>query len=51
MLAFGGVEAQLPISGPAVADVWGVLENVMVISAGDEFAIIRLEETVCCLRR
>ncbi len=37
MLAFGGVEVQLPISGPAGADVLGVLENIMAISGGDEF--------------
>ncbi len=44
MLAFGGVEVQLPISGPAGADV---LENIMAISGGDEFDVIRKEEAVC----
>ncbi len=47
VLAFGGVEVQLPISGPAGADVGGVLENIMAISGGDEFDVIRIEEAVC----
>ncbi len=34
VLVFGGVEVQLPISGPAGADVKGVLENIMAISGG-----------------
>ncbi len=40
VLAFGGVEVQLPISGPAGADVWGVLENILAVSGGDEFDVI-----------
>ncbi len=32
VLAFGRVEVQLPISGPAGADVLGVLENTMAVS-------------------
>ncbi len=47
VLAFGGVEVQLPISGPAGADVKGVLENIMAISGGDEFEVNHIEETVC----
>ncbi len=47
VLAFGGVEVQLPISGPAGADVKGVLDNIMAISGGDEFDVNRIEETVC----
>ncbi len=30
--AFGGVEVQLPIAGPAGADVKGVLENIMAVT-------------------
>ncbi len=40
MLAFGGVEAQLPIFGPDSAAVKGVLENIMAVSVGDEFNVI-----------
>ncbi len=47
VLAFGGVEVQLPISGPAGADVKGVLENIMAISGGEELDVIRIEEAVC----
>ncbi len=47
LLAFGGVEVQLPISGPAGADVKGVLENIMAISGGEELGVIRIEEAVC----
>ncbi len=47
VLAFGGVEVQLPISGPAGADVWGVLENIMAVSGGHEFDVICIEEAVC----
>ncbi len=32
VLAFGGVDVQLPIFGPACADVKGVLENIMAVS-------------------
>ncbi len=41
VLAFGMVEVQLPISGLAGADVWGVLENIMASLGGDEFDVIR----------
>ncbi len=34
VLAFGGVEVQLPIFGPAGADVKGVLRNIMAIFLG-----------------
>ncbi len=34
VLAFGAVEVQLPTSGPAGADVKGVLENIMAVSGG-----------------
>ncbi len=47
VLAFGGVEVQLPITGLAVADVKGVLENIMAVSGGDEFDAICIEEAVC----
>ncbi len=36
VLAFGGVEVQLPIFGPAGAAVKGVLENIMVVSGGGD---------------
>ncbi len=39
-LAFGGVEVQLPISGPAGADVRGVLQNIMAVSGSNEFDLI-----------
>ncbi len=32
VVAFGGVEVQLPICGPAGADIQGVLENIIAIS-------------------
>ncbi len=32
VVAFGGVEVQLPICRPAGADIQGVLENIMAIS-------------------
>ncbi len=32
VLAFGGIEVQLPIFEPAGADAWGVLENIVAIS-------------------
>ncbi len=47
VLVFGGVEVRLSISGPAGTDVKGVLENIMAISGGDEFDVIRIEEAVC----
>ncbi len=47
VLVFGGVEVRLPISGPAGTDVKGVLENIMAISGGDKFDVIRIEEAVC----
>ncbi len=47
VLAFGGVEVQLPIFGPAGADVKGVLENMMAVSGGDEFDVISIEAAVC----
>ncbi len=47
MLAFGGVDVQLPIFGPAGAAVNGVLENIMAVSEGDEFNVICTEEAVC----
>ncbi len=47
MLAFGGVEVQLPIFGPDSAAVKGVLENIMEVSGGDEFNAICIEEAVC----
>ncbi len=34
VLAFGGVEVQLPIFGPDSAAVKGVLENIMAVSGG-----------------
>ncbi len=46
MLAFSGVEVELPISGQADADVQGVLENIMAVSGGDEFNVICIEEAV-----
>ncbi len=47
VLAFGGVEVQLPIFGPDSAAVKGVLENIMADSGGDEFNVICIEEAVC----
>ncbi len=47
VLAFGGVEVQLPIFGPADADVKGVLENIMAISGDHEFDVICMEVAVC----
>ncbi len=47
VLAFGGVEVQLPIFGPDSAAVKGVLENIMAVSGGDEFNVICIEEAVC----
>ncbi len=47
VLAFGGVEVQLPFFGPAGDDVEGVLENIMAVSGGDEFDVICIEEAVC----
>ncbi len=47
VLAFGGVEVQLPIFGPDDAAVMGVLENIMAVSGGDEFNVICIEEAVC----
>ncbi len=47
VLAFGGVEVQLPILGPASTAVKGVLENIMAVSEGDEFNVICIEEAVC----
>ncbi len=40
VLAFGGVEVQLPIFGPDSAAVKGVLENIIAVSGGDEFNVI-----------
>ncbi len=48
VLAFGGVEVQLPIFGPDSAAVKGVLENIMAVSRGDEFNVIYIQEAVCC---
>ncbi len=47
VLAFGGVEVQLPIFGPDSAAVKGVLENIMAVSGCDEFNVICIEEAVC----
>ncbi len=47
VLAFGGVEVQVPISGPADADVWGVVENIMACSRGNDLDVICVEEAVC----
>ncbi len=47
VLAFRGVEVQLPIFGPDSAAVKGVLENIMAVSGGDEFNVICIEEAVC----
>ncbi len=47
VLAFGGVEVQLPIFGLAGADVKGALDNIMAISGGDEFDVICIKEAVC----
>ncbi len=47
VLAFGEVEVQLPIFGPASAAVLGVLENIMAVTGGDEFNVICIEEAVC----
>ncbi len=47
VLAIGGVEVQLPIFGPTGADDYGVLENIMAVSGGNEFDVIRIEEAVC----
>ncbi len=46
MLAFGGVEVQLPIFGPDSAAVKGLLENIMAVSGGDEVDVICIEEAV-----
>ncbi len=46
-LAFGGVEVQLSIFGPAGTDVKGVLEDIMMETGGDEFYVICIEEVVC----
>ncbi len=46
VLAFGEIEVQLAISGPAGADVKGVLGNIMANSGGDEFGVIRIEEAI-----
>ncbi len=46
VLAFGGVEVQLPIFGPAGAGVKGVLENIMAVSGVDEFDVICIEAAV-----
>ncbi len=35
VLAFSGVEVQVPIPGPAGTGVSGVLENIMAVSGGD----------------
>ncbi len=40
VLAFGGVEVQLPIFGPAGAVVKGVLANTMAVSGGYEVKVI-----------
>ncbi len=47
VLAFGGVEVQVPNFGAAGADVKGVLKNIMAVSGGDEFDVICIEEAVC----
>ncbi len=47
VIAFGGFEAQLPILGPAGADVWRVFENIMAVMGGDEFDAICIEGAVC----
>ncbi len=47
VLAFGGVEVQLPIFVPDSTAVKGVLENIMAVSGGDEFNVICIEEAVC----
>ncbi len=46
MLAYGGVEVQLPIFGPACAAVYGVWENIMAASGGNEYEAICIEEAV-----
>ncbi len=46
-LSFGGVEVQLSIFGPAGTDVSGVLEDILVVTGGDEFDVICIEEVVC----
>ncbi len=46
VLAFGGVEVQLPIFEPAGTDVKGVLENIYSVTACDEFDVICIEEVV-----
>ncbi len=47
VLAFGGVEVQLPILRPASTVVKGVLENIMAVSEGDAFNVICIGEAVC----
>ncbi len=46
VLAFGGVEVQVPNFGAPGADVKGVLKNIMAVSGGDEFNDIRIGEAV-----
>ncbi len=47
VLAFGGIEVQLPIFEPDTAAVKGILENIMAVSGGNEFNVICIEEAVC----
>ncbi len=47
MLAFGGVEVQFPIFGPAGTDVQGVLENFKPFLRDEEFDVICIEEADC----
>ncbi len=47
VLAFGWVKVQPLIFAPAGADVWGIFENIMAVSGGDEFDVICIEEAVC----
>ncbi len=44
MVAFGGVEVQLPIFGTAGARV---LEGIMVVMGGEEFDVICIGKAVC----
>ncbi len=51
VLAFGGVEVQLPLFGPDSAAVKGVLENIMAVSGGDEFNVVVTLLSPCLFNR
>ncbi len=47
VLVFGGIEVQLPISGPVGVELEGAWEKIMAISGGDEVDVICIEEAAC----